>query len=262
MNSATQLLYLSDKERSQTQFFSEKSSELPLEFFQISPDAEKTGLLKKLKEYPCSFIESSLCVDINQLLHQHSSLSHRLGYSDLVLNKSGSLWGENLFSEAFNHCFMDLMQKHKYQGSVLFLGIQPQATPIIEVLSRFGFTDFVFLDTKEAVSEFAELGERLKRFLKVQITRVDPNHFLKGQKTFSLCFVVDDHYEQQIIEDMSYFHFLSDHSCVFDLSRTSNFLFKEVKALGVEVVEFRTIENSYLKFIKDFLKKNLPVLTL
>ncbi len=250
-----QLQYLSlQTDRKNLRFFSDVLDEkLSFDLESIEDATDKTHLIKTLKKAPVTLIESDLCYDVFQNLQHHSSLSYRLGYSDIVVNKAKSLWGENLFSEAFYQCFMRVLKKQRFSGSVLFLGVKPISIPIIEVLSRYGFSDFVFLDTKDSTLEFHNIQNRLKTFLSGHVSKVVPSYFLKSQKNFSLCFVVDDVYDSQILEDMSYFHFLSDHSCVFDLSRRSNFLFKEVKALGVEVVELKTIEDYYLDVLVSFI---------
>ncbi|MEM7646648.1 MAG: hypothetical protein AAF203_07055, partial [Pseudomonadota bacterium] len=51
----------------------------------------------------------------------------------------------------------------------------------------------------------------------------------------------------QILEDMSYFHFLSNQSLVFDLSGHSNFLFPEVRALGVQVIGYQGLQKLALQ---------------
>ena len=58
---------------------------------------------------------------------------------------------------------------------------------------------------------------------------------------------------------MSYFHFLSSQSMVFDMVGSSNFAFDEVRALGVKTMEFSKIRQVWGKALQKALKKALKI---
>ena len=194
---------------------------------------------------------------MSRVVSHRSVGSHFLDYIDFIEKKQGLLWGRSIFSDVFFDGLIRAIRNQDFKGPVIFLGNHPSALPTIDVLARFGFEDFVFLDLSEKVMDKKKkIYEDLMKFLGIHISAVDARAFIRSQKEFSLCFVMEDEYDSQILEDMSYFHFLSNHSIVFDLSGRSNFLFKEVKALGVDLVENKTLEdisfNMHVKLIKEY----------
>lgn len=203
----------------------------------------------KIKEHPFTIVEGESCQKVKQLIQFRSLGSHFLNYVDIIENRGGELWGNSLFTRGFQEVLYNVVKAQGSKGSVVFLGRSPLIYPILEVLAQFGFEDFDLLVVDEKIEQTAAFERMSSSFLKTKITSIHSTALIRSQKEYYLCFVLSDHYSTQIIEDMSYFHFLSTHSFVFDLSAQSNFHFAEVKALGVEVIGFPTIQEHYAKHI-------------
>ena len=191
------------------------------------------------------------------IVERRSVGSHFLQYIDLVRKEAGQLWGYSLFSEAFKEVFLSSIQNQDFKGPVIFLGASPLALPIIQILAAFGFDDFVFLTLKEDRSLNKKLMDNLKGLLGIRVSVVDSAAFIQSQKEYSFCFVMSSNYPKQTLEDMSYFHFLSSKSMVFNAIGESNFLFKEIRALEVSVTDFEKILGSWMGALKKNLS-NLP----
>ena len=81
----------------------------------------------------------------------------------------------------------------------------------------------------------------------IQLSTIDSSNFIQSQKEYSICLVAEKEYSGDEIEDMSYFHFLSAKSMIFDLVGQSNFQYEEVRALGVGIVEHEILLNNELE---------------
>ena len=181
----------------------------------------------------------SLRLKVKKIVARRSVSSHFLNYFDFLENRNGELWGYSLFSDVFYQAILNAIENQDFKGPVIFLGNHPLIYPVFNVLARFGFEEFVFLQLTDEPFDKNLLAEMNKGFWGLKFSSVDSTAFIQSQKEYSMCFVLDQCYSQQILDDMSYFHFLSQRSLVFDLVGNSNFMFKEVKALGVGVVTFR-----------------------
>ena len=82
----------------------------------------------------------------------------------------------------------------------------------------------------------------------LKLTTVDSNQFIQSQKEYSMCLIAEKNYSKEELEDMSYFHFLSSKSMIFDLVGQSNFQYAEAKALGVGLVPFDDLLQSELEW--------------
>lgn len=203
----------------------------------------------KMREYSMTLVEGNACQKIHRAIHFRSTASHFINYIDLIENRNGELWGLSLFSQGFQELLHGVIKKQGLKGSVIFLGNNSLVYPTLEILARYGFDDFVFLqldEKKELVNPVAKTSAGL---LKTKVSTVNSTAFIQSQKEYALCFVLEDNYPLQIIEDMSYFHFLSTQSLVIDLSGQSNFHFSEVKALGVDVIEYSVVQEQYAKHL-------------
>ncbi|MCJ8277763.1 MAG: hypothetical protein HRT44_10400 [Bdellovibrionales bacterium] len=217
---------------------------------------EKQNLNKLIEGQDIVLVDQSLRIHLKDIVKHRSVRSHFLGYFDYLENREGKWWGFSLYSELFYQVLIKAIKNQDFKGSVIFLGLNPVLLPIVEVLTGFGFDDFVFLNVGEQQDELQTYFDKLKGFIGADLTIVDSTTFIQSQKEYSFCFVMESSYDQQTLDDMSYFHFLSSQSLVFDIVGSENFLFKEVRALGVEIVEFEHIQKqlveTYAVKIKDF----------
>lgn len=215
-----------------------------------SQEAMETKVLKEiLLSYDYSILSDLHTIEAHKSIHHRSVGSHFLKYIDLVVNEGGKLWGYSAFSEVFREVLLRSIQNQDYKGSVIFLGQSPLALPVIDVLASFGFEDFVFLQLAADRSIQKFMDRELSGLWGVEVSTVDSAAFIQSQKEYSFCFVMEPEYPLQTLEDMSYFHFLSTNSLVFDLVGESNFLFQEVEALGVEVMKFKGIRELWVKIL-------------
>lgn len=169
---------------------------------------------------------------------QLSTVSYRLGFADFITCQNNRWIADSLYLNVFFRLLTRTLQKQSLSGLVLFLGLQPLAVPIIEAAHKLGFNHFVFLKTEHSEMEQTEVLERTKAFLNIKIDWMESHEFLNDQRSYALCFVMDQDYEAAVIEDMSYFHFLSENSCVFDIAKARSFQFDGVEDIGVPVVRF------------------------
>lgn len=188
-------------------------------------------------------VDSSLRLELSKIVNHRSVKSHFLKYFDYIEMREGKWWGYSLYSEIFYQVLLGAIKNQDYKGSVIFLGNSPVVFPILEVLTSFGFNDFVFMDCSSRDEGVDLKLKSYQGFIGANFSMVDSTTFIQSQKEYSLCFVIDKTYSAQVIDDMSYFHFLSSRSMVFDIVGSTNFLFKEVGALGVDIVEFDTIQD-------------------
>ncbi len=212
--------------------------------------------VQPLSKFPMALISGEASREVTSFIQRRSLGSHFLSYVDFVVNKSGKLWGHSLFVQVFKNVLLKSIQNQDFKGSVIFLGHSSLALPIVDVLASFGFEDFVFLKTGEKDQDFSHLQPNVTGLISTKVSAVDSTAFIQSQKEYSFCFVMEDDYSTRTLEDMSYFHFLSSKSIVFDLSGRSNFLFKEVKALGVTVAEFEPVREIWAQVIAKSLKEN------
>ena len=130
---------------------------------------------------------------------------------------------------------------------------------MVQVLSRFGCREITFLQTAEhQVRALDDLQKATKSIFDLRLSLVDSTAFIQSQKEYSLCLVAENSYSEEVIEDMSYFHFLSSKSMIIDLVGQSNFQYDDVKALGVGLIDFEILLNSEVQWILQRLKGSLP----
>lgn len=226
-------------------------------------EAPKTSgddqLKTQVSDHDLTFLNSFFAPDIQSWVHHRSVDSHFLDYIDFIENREGQLWGHSLFTSIFTACLLQARQNQDYKGSVIFLGENPRILAALGVLAKFGFTDFDFLGLSDKSPIFDHVGKNMGSLFDTKIAGVDSASFVRSPKEYSLCFVADDNYSPQTLEDMSYFHFLSTNSMVFDFSGQSNFLFKEVRALGVDLFTHEQIseveETKKLEAVLAFAQK-------
>lgn len=211
---------------------------------EVSQESEMT-LEERARACDAVIVNGPQSLEMYKVINYRSVGSHFLDYIDLIENRAGKLWGHSLYSEVFFDCLLQAVRNQDYKGSVIFLGEHPRVLPMLEVLAKFGFKDFDFLNLSNERPVFDHVQTKIQGFLDTQVSSVESAAFVRSQKEYSLCFVLFDQYSPQILEDMSYFHFLSTNSMVFDFSGQSNFLFKEVRALGVDVFDFAQIQEVY-----------------
>ena len=195
---------------------------------------------EKLNLVDFAIVNGDECLEIYKTINHRSVGSHFLNYIDFVFKDDNKSWGYSTFTEAFVEVFRSSIKSHDYKGSVIFLGHNHLVAPTLSALNQFGFNEFVFLELDEPLDVDHYLSHKTGLF-DVKVSKVNSQAFIQSQKEYSLCFSMYDNYPQQTLDDMSYFHFLSNQSMVFDLSGNSNFLFEEVKALGVEVVDYQQV---------------------
>ena len=204
-----------------------------------------------LKEKDFILLQGDHCNNATRVVKKRSVGSHFLSYIDFISVEQGEFWGHSVFSDVFREALLRSIENQDFKGSVIFLGHSPLALPIIGVLASFGFEDFVFLRHAETSYDFSKYDAALSGLINTQISHVDSTDFIQSQKEYSFCFVMEEFYSERTLEDMSYFHFLSSQSMVFDLSGHSNFLFQEVKALGVRVNEFSVVLEIWNRMISE-----------
>ena len=204
-------------------------------------DLQIQDLKKMALEHDLTFVGGQDCLKAKSIIQHRSVSSHFLDYIDCIETIDGKLWGDSIFTHVFQSCLLLARQNQDYKGSVIFLGESPRVLPAIDILAKFGFVDFDFLQVSEALAVFDHVKKQVASLFDTRAAIVDSASFVRSPKEYSLCFVMDDHYSEQTLEDMSYFHFLSNSSLVFDFSGRSNFMFKEVKALGVNVFDFEQL---------------------
>lgn len=214
------------------------------------------NLKEKATEADISLFADSYCLQPSGFVKRRSVGSHFLNFTDFILNQQGELWGRSVFTEVFRQVLLHSIQNQDFKGPVIFLGKSSYALPIIEVLAAFGFEDFVFLDCGPSPLDISHYNSRKTGLLGTHISSVDSAAFIQSQKEYSFCFVLQSEYDQQILDDMSYFHFLSPQSMVFDLVGQSNFLFKEVRALGVGVTDFSKVSQVWSQRLLFNLKES------
>lgn len=212
-----------------------------------SSGRDTKDLKKRLGQFDFSILGGNYCLQAFKAIQHRSVGSHFLKYVDLVSKENGQLWGHSVFSLVFREVLLKSIQNQDFKGSVIFLGQSALAFPVIDVLAGFGFEDFVFLKLPNSRDQLNLFDQNDFGLLGVEVSAVDSGAFIQSQKEYSFCFVMESVYPQQTLEDMSYFHFLSTNSLVFDLMGNSNFLFKEVKALDVDVMPFPSIQEIWAK---------------
>ncbi len=229
----------------------DKDLNLSVDWEVLNLDLSKPiGLKETLFNADLSILGDKLCIDAFAAVNHTSVGSHFLKYIDFISCENGKLWGYSVFSQVYKEVLLKSIQNQDFKGSVIFLGQSPLALPVIEVLASFGFKDFVFLELESAHQEVDLFDKKQAGLLGVEISRVDSAAFIQSQKEYSFCFVMESKYPSQTLEDMSYFHFLSSNSLVFDLIGESNFLFREVEALGVEVMGFPSIQEIWIQHLR------------
>ncbi len=222
--------------------------------FSSKEELEKSS---QLTQFDFGVARGPFCLQLGRIVKRRSVGSHFLKYIDFVKVEKGDLWGRCLFFEVLEKVIRTHIRTQDYKGSVIFLGDSPLIYPSLGVLSQFGFNDFVFLNLHEENESTYSYQDAVAGLFDVKTATVNSDAFIQSQKEYSLCFVLEDFYSQQTLEDMSYFHFLSGNSMVFDLAGESNFLFEEVKALGVEVIKSQEFSEVYTQILADELKKCL-----
>lgn len=183
--------------------------------------------------------------------------SHFMHYCDYLEKKNGKWWAGSTFSDFFHPVMLDVLRKNPFKGPAIFLGLSPICVPVLEVLTRVGVSEVAFLKVdNDSFSMHKKFHDSLNSFFGVQFAEVDSTAFIQSEKEYAFCFVARENYRAQVLDDMSYFHFLSQRSTVFDLCGKSNFLFDEVKALGVPIIEEKSFRerqlNAYLQKIQQF----------
>jgi len=221
----------------------------------VEEELEESDVKAKINENDYALLGGSETMRASRVVKRRSVGSHFLNYIDFIYKKDGELWGESIFSRVFREVLLRSIKNQDFKGPVIFLGHSPLSLPIIEVLSGFGFEDFVFLSLNSAKLDTAQYEASATGLINTKVSHVDSTAFIQSQKEYSFCFVMEDHYSRQTLEDMSYFHFLSSQSIVYDLSGRSNFFFDEVIALGVTLTEFSWVKEEWLRVIKDRIQK-------
>lgn len=240
-----------------TQFKSEMNfSDLEINWkgFETKDELQKNG---DLSSFDFGLANGRSCLDLSKLVKRRTVGSHFLNYIDFVKVHNGDLWGQCLFYSVLEKILRTNIKTQDYKGSVIFLGDSPLIYPALGVLSQFGFSDFVFLQLKDNKADEPSYESAVSGLFNVKIDSVNSDDFIQSQREYSMCFVLENHYSTQTLEDMSYFHFLSSNSMVFNLAGKSNFLFNEVKALGVNVVEAQEFTQVFNKKLLIEIKKCL-----
>ncbi len=220
----------------------------------VSADEFDKG--KILTQYDFGVVRGSFCLELAKIVKRRSVGSHFLNYIDFIkVDQKKELWGQCLFKAVLEKVFRNHIKSQDYKGAVIFLGESPLIYPSLGVLSGFGFNDFVFLQSGESGGSLRDYKSALSGLFDVKTNSVNSEAFIQSQKEYSLCFVLENNYTEQTLEDMSYFHFLSSRSMVFNLAGQSNFLFDEVKALGVNVVEYDELSKVYFQMLEAEIKK-------
>ncbi len=211
----------------------------------------KAEITKLLQEHDFTIIDGELSLSMGPFVKKRSVSSHFLDYVDFVTPVKNELWGQSVFSEVFLELLRNSIENQDFKGPVIFLGDNEKVFPIIQVLAGFGFEDFVFLSLPDQATQFAHYNPARTGLLQAKISKVDSTTFIQSQKEYSFCFVMEEKYSTQTLEDMSYFHFLSSRSIVYDMSGRSNFLFKEVKALGVTVADYSRLQTIWAAVLRQ-----------
>ena len=187
-------------------------------------------------------------IQLEKYISYQTVRSHFMNYCDYLEKKDGKWWAQSVFSEIFHPIMLDVVRRQKFKGPAIFLGISPLCIPILDTLARVGVNEVAFLKVADEVSSMEEeFHESLGALFGIRFTQVDSTAFIQSEKEYAFCFVAKENYASQVLDDMSYFHFLSQRSTVFDLCRKSNFLFPEVKALGVRVIEEKDLSERQTK---------------
>lgn len=235
--------------------FSKKHSVESASMDNVNP-LEVKELNELIKDKDIILIDRELRTSLSRLVQHRSVSSHFIQYFDYLEKREGRWWGYSVYTSIFYQVMVNAIKNKDYKGSVIFLGANPLVLPIMEVLTGFGFVDFVFLDSEDNDSMIPNLAKHTKGFIGIKVSVVDSTAFIQSQQEYSLCFVMNQNYSRQILDDMSYFHFLSSQSIVFDVVGSQNFLFKEVKALGVDIIENGSIveqsQKAYLSKMEQF----------
>jgi hypothetical protein len=200
-----------------------------------------------------TLLASGLCVDVWPLISRSSVSAHFSHYFDCVTHSRGHLWGESLFTQGFRQSFQRLRHNRSWGQSVIFLGEDSRISPMIEVLATFGFKDFALFNGGRELERAHVLAQRL---VGIKIHKVQSKDLVQSAKEYSLCFICSSQYSDNVLADISYFHFLSVKSLVLKLKEFSNFPFDEVKALGTEVVETQDI----LIFQQQLVEKKIMII--
>jgi|GEM_PF-7048079 len=218
------------------------------------------AMANALQPFEVALLCPSRRVDVAKKIESLSVNSHLLSYCDFLERRNDQWWARSLLGNVFNQLLVEVLKIRDFKGPVIFLGYSPLVLPLIEVLGRFGFTDIFFLETQETSNlSQPEFLRATKPMINLKLSTIDSTAFIQSQREYALCFLLDKHYTTEVLEDMSYFHFLSARSTVFDMSGGSNFQYEEVKALGVHLIESSEIaaaeERSYRAELAAYLKK-------
>lgn len=220
----------------------------------MSPTFDNSQL-QELMSFPYSVLTGESCLKVGKHVKRRSVGSHFLNYIDFIQVLNGELWGGSLFSEVFREALLHSIRNQDFKGAVIFLGHSSLALPAIQVLATFGFEEFVFLEDDKG-RDYSKYQPRSTGLINTSVSSVDSGAFIQSEKSYSLCFVMQEQYPRDTLDDMSYFHFLSTQSMVFDLNGRSNFLFKEVKALGVEVIEFKPLFDIWSRRLLEMISQS------
>lgn len=211
---------------------------------------EVSEFKKLMEDYDLTLIQGPLSLNLHKVLPHRSIGSHFIRYTDCVFLEDRQLWGHAIFSQVIGRILKKYVRDHDAKGPVIFLGEGSLILPTVQTLAQQGFKDFVFLKLVDE-NTFEPITSASTGLLDIKASSVDSNAFIQSQKEYSLCFVMQDEYSMQTLEDISYFHFLSNQSIVFDFSGRSNFSFKEVAALGVESVNFKVLSEAWASILSE-----------
>lgn len=217
----------------------------------------KESLKKTFQESDVILVDIPFRIQVEKHISYQTVRSHFMNYCDYLEKKDDKWWAQSTFSEIFHPLMLDVVRTQKFKGPAIFLGISPLCIPILDTLARVGVAEVAFLKVDDEVSSMEkEFHDSLGALFGIQFVQVDSTAFIQSEKEYAFCFVAKETYGNQVLDDMSYFHFLSQRSTVFDLCRKSNFLFSEVKALGVRVIEEKELSErqttAYLDKIQRF----------
>ena len=210
--------------------------------------------LDTVKPFDLAFLSQHFCLQASEFVHHFSVGSHFLKYADILYWDAGQLWGAGLVEEALAQVFRHNLSIHRKNESVLFVGTGSSFWPIVRTLSQFGCHDFRVLEVGQSIEFDSDFLRKIGLF-QLNLSTIESETFLESQHEYGLCFVMEDQYPQESLEDMSYFHFLSNQSLVFDFSGHSNFAFSDLEQLGVKVVSFKENELARVELAKDHLSK-------
>lgn len=202
----------------------------------------KSNFFEQVKKGQVVWLGGPLCCRVGPWL-SYRSLDCRVGhYVDLMLKTDRGWYGDSILKRAFQVVLLECLHSLKAIKEVLFLGVDEEVIPLIEVLHQLGARRFyIFDDRAEAEDLKNNLSEIVGSLIGSKVDFLSSRAFIRNIRTYKLAFIGSTIFEPEQAEDLSYFHFLTGESFLVERSPARHFPIERAQQLGVSIVGFPAI---------------------